>query len=253
MTIGIYRIRNTINNKSYIGKSRNIERRFEDHLRTMRKGQIRRGVNRYLIHASNKYGIESFAFEILQEFQEVNEATLADAEVYWMDTLKTLDRDFGYNLMRDSSSSTRMTKEARQAMSDAQSGEKNGNYGHKWTEEQKARMSEIKKQQFTDGTYDFMHTPEHRAYLSACSKEIWKNTEKKAGMARKVAEVTSTLRFEQYDKKTGVLVGTYESMLEIADKYPDFNKIAIYSVCNGWKKSYRGFIWKSFEKCAIIQ
>ena len=37
-------------------------------------------------------------------------------------------------------------------------------------------------------------------------------------------------------------------MLEIIDKYPDFHKIAIYSVCNGWKKSYRGFVWKSFSK-----
>lgn len=67
-------------------------------------------------------------------------------------------------------------------------------------------------------------------------------------MARKVAEVTANLSFEQYDKKTGELVGTYRNMLEIIDKYPDFHKIAIYSVCNGWKKSYRGFIWKSIKK-----
>lgn len=109
-------------------------------------------------------------------------------------------------------------------------------------------MSEKKRSQYKDGTYDYMKTEEWRLKLSAWSAETWKNHEKKNNMARKVAEAKSELKFEQYDKITGELVAIYNSMLEIIDKYPDFHKKAIYSVCNGWKKSYRGFVWKSIKK-----
>ena len=70
----------------------------------------------------------------------------------------------------------------------------------------KLSMSILKKQQIAEGVYDFMKTQEWRDKLSAWSKETWEDEEKKAIMSRKVAEVKSTLRFEQYDKTTGELV-----------------------------------------------
>jgi hypothetical protein len=64
-------------------------------------------------------------------------------------------------------------------------------------------------------------------------------------MARKVAKATSTLRFYQYDKNTMELVKVWEYMDDILQENPNYHRIAIYSVCNGHKKSYRGYIWKS--------
>lgn len=248
MTIGIYRIRNIINNKAYVGKSKNLENRKMAHFRIFRRGEIFRGCNRHLMASVLKHGIENFVFEVLETFEELDPDKLADAEVKWMDELRTLERDFGYNLMRDSSSDVIVSEETKRILSERNSGEGNGNYGNKWTPVQKKRMSEIKKQQFADGVYDFMQDPEHKAYIANCTREMWKDEEKKASMARKVAVATSSLRFEQYDKHTKELVGEYDNLLQIMDKYPDFHKIAIYSVCNGWKKSYRGFIWKSIAK-----
>lgn len=251
--IGIYAIVNKVNGKKYVGKSKDIRKRFAQHkyyIKSVLGGNSKhkKRSNRHLVNAVNKYGIENFELEILQQFQECTDAELADAEMYWMDFFNTTNRDFGYNLIRDSSSGTTVHEETRKILSELNTGEDNPNYGNKWSEEQKSNMSQIKKAQFEDGTYDFMKTDEWRDKLSEWGKETWKDEVKKSKMARKVAEATSSLRFEQYDKHTGLLVGEYSSMLEITDKYPDFHKIAIYSVCNGWKKSYRGFVWKSFEK-----
>lgn len=251
--VGIYCIRNVLNNKRYVGKSKNIPKRFWKHKNLLKKYQedpekFRRQVNRHLANAVALYGLENFAFEILEEFTEIDEGALADAEIKWMEYYNTTDRDFGYNLMKDSSQKVIVHEETRLLISTINAGENNPNFGNYWTEEMKSSMSEIKLKQHAEGMYDYMRTPEWKAKLSEWSKNTWKDPVKKATMAAKVAEATSELRFEQYDKVTLELVGVYNSMREIMDKYPDFHKIAVYSVCNGWKKSYRGFVWKSFLK-----
>lgn len=251
--IGIYCIRNLLNGKRYVGKSKDIAQRLWSHKSSLKlckenPEKQKRRVNRHLANSVMKYGIENFVFEILQEFESIDEVALADAEIYWMEYYNTVDRDFGYNLKKDSSQNVIVHPETRALLSENNKGESNPNFGNYWSDDMKLSMSILKKQQIAEGVYDFMKTQEWRDKLSAWSKETWKDEEKKAIMSRKVAEVKSTLRFEQYDKTTGELVGEYHSMLEIIDKYPDFHKIAVYSVCNGWKKSYRGFVWKSFFK-----
>lgn len=251
--VGIYCIRNLLNDKRYVGKSKDIAKRFWSHKNSLKlykenPEKQKRRVNRHLANSVMKYGIENFAFEILQEFESIDEIALADAEIYWMEYYNTTDRDYGYNLMKDSSQNVIVHPETLALLAENNKGESNPNFGNYWSDAMKSSMSTLKKQQVADGIYDFMKTPEWKEKLSEWGKETWKDEDKKAIMARKVAEATSTLRFEQYDKTTGELVGEYYSMLEIMDKYPDFHKIAVYSVCNGWKKSYRGFVWKSFYK-----
>lgn len=255
--IGIYCIRNTINNKRYVGKSKNIEKRFWTHKNLLTKcssspEKFKRVVNRHLANAVIKYGIEAFEFEILEVFDICDETILADAEVRWMEYYDSTNRSHGYNLMKDSSQKVIVHEETRKIISEANTGEKNPNFGNFWSEDMKNSMSKIKKKQHEDGLYSHMQTPEWKAKLSAWSSGTWKDSEKKNKMARKVAEAKSNLRFEQFDKFTGELVGEYNSLLEIMDKYPDFHKISIYSACNGWKKTYRGFVWKSYEKCNTI-
>lgn len=77
--IGIYRITNKINNKSYIGKSNNIKRRFAEHK------IINHETNQSLKKAYIKYGLENFTFEILEE---CDLDSLNDREIYYIKTLK---------------------------------------------------------------------------------------------------------------------------------------------------------------------
>ena len=65
--VGIYKITNLLNNKCYVGQSRNIYRRWQSH---------RYANDSYPLHAAmKKYGAESFSFEILEECDtdELNE------------------------------------------------------------------------------------------------------------------------------------------------------------------------------------
>ena len=244
LTIGIYSINNLINGKRYIGKSKKIEHRVRAHYNLLRKDEPLRSVNRHLFAAVKKYGLENFSWEVLESFEELDENVLADREVFWMEFYNTTDRDSGYNLIKDSSSKVVVHPETIAIFKEMMIGDGNPNYGNYWSDEQKASMSQIAVQRHADGFYG----AEWKAKISEASKEIWKDTEKKAGMARKVAVGKSKYRIYQYDKNTLELVRVWENMLEITDEHPDYHKIAIYSVANGHKKSYRGYVWKTEEK-----
>ena len=146
MTIGIYCIKNLINNKVYIGKSINIEVRIQRHFYCLRKEvRDKKQTNRYLFDSFKKYGEGNFIWFILETFEEVNDGLLADREIYFMDLFNSCNRDFGYNLRRDSSTKTEVHEDTRKLISENNRGDKNPNFGNKWTQEQKDRMSRIKK------------------------------------------------------------------------------------------------------------
>lgn len=244
--IGIYAIRNKLDGKMYVGKSSNIERRLKDHERCLSKEERdKKQVNRFLWNSVKKHGLENFEFIVLEERVGISEDELKDLELHYMDLHNTCNRDFGYNLRRDSSTHSFVHEDTRKLMSETRIGENNSNFGNKWSDDQKSRMSDIKKEQMQSGVYDWMKTDEWRSKVSKQASDMWKDVEKKEAMGRKVAEATSTLRFYEYDKITLELKKVWNSMLEITTEFPDYHKIAIYSVCNGHKKSYRGSVWKS--------
>ena len=75
--IGIYGIRNLINDKIYVGQSINIQKRWEQHRSALKH---KKHDNRHLQAAWNKYGKDNFIFEVLEEClqQDLNER-----ETYW--------------------------------------------------------------------------------------------------------------------------------------------------------------------------
>ena len=62
--IGIYEIHNTISDKSYIGSSKQVEKRFKQHVHALEKGTH---VNIHLQRSYNKHGASAFSFLILTE------------------------------------------------------------------------------------------------------------------------------------------------------------------------------------------
>lgn len=241
MTIGIYSINNLVNGKRYIGKSKKIEHRIWSHFNLLKKDEPTRAVNRHLYASAKKHGIENFSWEILESFEELDENILADREVFWMEFYNTTDRDFGYNLVKDSSSKVEVHEETREIFRQLQKGENNANYGNYWTDSQKESMSTIAKERHSQGIYG----EEWKQKISEASKKTWEDTDLKEQMGRAVAIAKSKYRIYQYDKNTMELVKVWETMQEIMDEHPDYHKIAIYSVANGHKKSYRGYVWKT--------
>lgn len=89
---GIYKITNTVNNKIYIGCASNIRTRINGHLYNLKNGIHD---NYYLQNSWNKYGKESFTYEIV-ELCKIED--LHSREHYWVLLLNCLDKNIGYNL-----------------------------------------------------------------------------------------------------------------------------------------------------------
>ena len=84
----IYKITNKINQKSYVGKTINsIEERWNEHKRDYKKFP-----ERPLYRAINKYGIENFTIE---QIEEVDTNILSEREIYWIGFFHTYTN--GYN------------------------------------------------------------------------------------------------------------------------------------------------------------
>ena len=86
----IYIIRNTVNNKVYIGQTKtSVEQRWKEHLRHAPYGdQI---INR----AMNKYGVDKFYIETL-EICDVS--VLDEREIYYIDLYDATNKTKGYNV-----------------------------------------------------------------------------------------------------------------------------------------------------------
>lgn len=80
---GIYKIRNKINEKYYIGSSNNIQRRWKQHIYSLNKNIHR---NSYLQRSWNKYGKNSFDFIILEDNISVD--NLLSREQFHLDKTK---------------------------------------------------------------------------------------------------------------------------------------------------------------------
>lgn len=97
--IGIYLITNKVNGKVYVGQSVDIDRRIKEHYRSSQPEIYSLKNDRDYktpIHlAMNKYGIENFSVEILEECDKKD---LDNKEKYWIDFYKSNNAQFGYNL-----------------------------------------------------------------------------------------------------------------------------------------------------------
>lgn len=241
MTIGIYCIKHIESGKRYIGKSVCIERRIYTHKSKLTK-PVRdpKQTNRHLYNAVQLYGWGSFEVEVLESFDVVDQDELSVAELKWIDFYGTCNRENGYNLRRDSSTPNIVNEETRLIISENNKGSKNGNYGNYWGDDQKSNMSEIAKQRHMSGKF---YGDEWRQKISEASSKMWEDTTKKRAMAKKVAKAKQKYKFYQFTK-TGELIREWDSVEEIITNNQGYKWQNIYSVCNGYKKSYMGYVWK---------
>lgn len=94
---GIYLITNIKNNKQYVGKSKDIEKRWKRHINELNKGVHH---NLDLQKEWLEYGgVDNFTFKILEL---CTESELFNRENHWITTLNTIE--FGYNFNHKKSS-----------------------------------------------------------------------------------------------------------------------------------------------------
>ena len=134
MTTGIYTIRNLVNNKIYVGQSKNIEKRFKSHLLGLRKDKSGCVV---LQSAWNKYGESNFKFEIICECSEYD---LDKMEIFYIEHFNSIS-PFGYNLYSGGNKNKIANLETRAKQSVAKIGTIPWNKGRKASNEARKNQS----------------------------------------------------------------------------------------------------------------
>lgn len=88
---GVYKIKNKINGKVYIGSSRNIYKRWKEHIRHL---QHKKHHSIYLQRSWDKYGSENFIFSILERV--CSNDILLDKEQFWIDNFLSFGSKYIY-------------------------------------------------------------------------------------------------------------------------------------------------------------
>lgn len=135
---GIYKVINLINNKLYIGQSKQIYKRLEDHYYNLSNNRHR---NKHLQNSWNKHGEENFLFEILEVCDIENLDTI---EKHYISLYNSMNRDFGYNNESGGNKGKTKSLESRLKISISRMGKYSGKdhpmYGKPRTEATKYKL-----------------------------------------------------------------------------------------------------------------
>lgn len=235
----IYKTKNLINGKIYIGKDSN---NYSNYL----------GGGKLLKLAIKKYGKTNFKKEILEECKSINE--LNEREIYWIDKFNSKDKNIGYNILDGGEVSPMYnnthTDETKEKMSNNHydcSGENNPMYNKtfedvwyekglsekeikiKWGEWLKKR-SELSKGG-NNGMYGKQRFGKDNPFFNKTHTEETKDMLRKNSKTKK-----KVLQFNLL----GELIKEWESTMDV---YRDLN-INCRPCCRGLNKTAGGFKWK---------
>jgi group I intron endonuclease len=141
--------------KMYIGSSKNLKERREEHFSYLRKNKHD---NDHLQKAFNKYGEQAFKWEILKYCKEDQRI---EKEQFYINKYNTFNRDCGYNIRKPDL--TVMAEETKQKISITKTGTK---------------LSEEHKVNISKGLTGKTLSESHRRKISIANKGVSRNLTK---------------------------------------------------------------------------
>ena len=232
MYIGyIYKITNKVNDKSYIGKTNNIIRRWKEH-------KYGHGGTSILSKAFIKYGIENFEFSIIDmqkcsTIKELNKQ-LSELEVYYIGIYDTFRNGYNATIGGEGISFYKHSEETKKRIS-------NSNKGKVLSKERLEKMRAAML-----GRH---HTPEakekirkallnrnHAIYEKMALKNKGKHRDHEMIMKGAMKRKKPILQYDKY----GNFLKEYKGATDTG-----YNTIAnIIACCKGKIKSAYGYIWR---------
>lgn len=207
----------------YVGQSVNVALRFRDHKGSLRRGNHHNQIMQYLF---NKYGVDSFSFEILEE---VDRDLLDEVEAWWLKEM------VGYNRVCNFSKSPtapmrglKFSDDHRRKLGTSKLGDKH------WTRRLGVSQESRQKQsQFRRGR-SLSEEVKKNMSLAQFKRHVEKPP--KRGSESKLAKpVIGT------NEKTGETI-RFACMLDA--KTVGFSPEKISLCCNGHRPRHLGFTWK---------
>jgi group I intron endonuclease len=189
MTCGIYKIENLVNGKIYIGQSVDIEARWAAHRSTSLKSQ------QPLYRAIRKYGLDNFAFSILEE---TIPELLTEAEGRHMAAHRVSGPLYNLAPAAGSTFGFRHSEESKEKMGRARR-------GIPLSDDMKAKLSDAQRaseataahcREMAEAKKGVPHTAEHRAKIGAKSRAriVSEETKEKLRAARLGKKLTPAHR-----------------------------------------------------------
>ena len=206
----IYGQYNIKNEKWYIGQTVNPEVRLKNHI----NDAINKKDNTHFHRALRKYGLENWAYCVLEE--NVLKENLNLKEIEWIEYYDSFYN--GYNLTTGGDTNYILSEEYRRKLSESRKGKSSWNKGISMNEESKKKLSESLKGR-------------------VISTETRKRMSESAKGGPKIKPVS------KYDLN-GNFIKTYSSIKEAIMENPKSSSSNIGAVCKGHRIQCGGFIWK---------
>jgi len=283
----IYVIRNSINDKIYIGQtSKTLKIRFNEHKRDSKKSNY---YNMLIYKAMNKYGTDNFIIRPIDYIKCLSlnclKKSLDEKEIYYISVFKSKSKDIGYNLTNGGAGCTgRILRESsKKKMSESKLGEKNPMFGSKWSDKKREEMvermsgennhnygkplsnetkdklskvltgriiSDESKQKISETMKGIKKSDKMRTKLSDSKQgtKLSEETKQKIKDSRLRGSINpKSKKVEQYDMDNN-LITVFNSMSEAAKECNTFHS-SISACCHGKKNTSNGFKWKFQGNC----
>lgn len=196
----VYKISNDINDKVYIGiTEQTLETRWKGHLLSAQQK-----TNRHLYNAMNKYGIEHFSIEVIED-NIPSKQELLEKEIFYISKYNSADKNFGYNMTYGGDTNPMSCEITKQKHRKSMQSEKT-----------RKKISESMKKYRSE--YGF--SEEHRKHLSESAKgnHNWGTGDTRSIPCYCILDSGATYNFHNY-KQAGKW--WYETLKPFGDHYAE--------------------------------
>ena len=204
---GIYRIKNLINDKIYVGST---TKSFSIRWRQWRGDLKRNKANKHLSNAWNKYGKDVFEFSILEVV--IDKEKVLEREQYWIDTLKP---EYNNRPNASSNSGWKMPEEAIKKRS-------NKVRGRRKNPRPNCKCGKPVKEHYTKtgrfhSYYLTCNSPECKKHFTPCSEQ----TKKKIGEAQKRIGNRPSFKGHKHSEETKKILSEKSKIISLERRYTE--------------------------------
>ena len=253
MTV-IYKAKNIINNKIYIGQSVQFKKRKWRHLYESKKNNP----NNYFHRAIKKYGEESFEWTIIEE---IKDELANEREIYWIAFYNSSNDKYGYNLTLGGGSGRKPgfkhTKETKLKMSNSTKEYYKNNYEERYKETKLILVFDNKGNKIYEGKFPSRFAKEHNIIISSVYAAL-NNSRNSAGsfiffykenysekkLNDKISKMCSyKTKIKVMNKNTKEVIGIYQSKAEAA-RILGLDSSSITKCIKKIRYSHKGYIFE---------